>query len=733
MSTDHLLLAGGGHAHSLVLRRWVMHPHLRPKGLITLISRKSTTLYSGMVPGLIAGHYEIDDLSIDLRGLAEKAGVAFISAEIVGLDTKNNSVLLKDRPPIEFDQLSLDVGAETKCSKGFNNSLEEDSIIAIKPLPEALKWISNQDREDFLMNNDPLTVVGSGFSAVEVVLALRTRWPLRKLYLQADLLKLNRVFRPLLFYSNIVLISPLKSIKGQTLLCTGSKAPCWIEKSNLPVDSSGRVLTTQTLQVINHPNLFAVGDCGVINNHYRPASGVWAVRVAKPLAKNLERCSKNLKPVKWHPQKRALQLLGAGKTNSKDARAWAVWGDVVLGPNNWLWRLKQAIDKKFMEKFDLSEMDDSSNRTHVDMACRGCAAKFPAYPLREALRKSALSDIAKYPEDAALISSLEGSESILQSVDGFPALISDPWLNGRLTALHASSDIWAMGALVSSAQVVITLPNISIEVQKELLAQSLSGINSALEEQGAKLLGGHTLEARSDSPYPSTLGIQIALSVNGFLSGKLAPLTKAGLNLGDQILISRSIGSGVLFAAARLGKGLPRHLDDALSELAKSQHNLLKRLIKFENQKNQGSAIHACTDITGFGLLGHLEEMLSASNSLRHQAGQPLVRIKLYADLIPSFNGVLSLFGAGYSSTLAPENRKAWNLLEKNGNSLAPIELSLGSGIRYGSKEYSAILDLIVDPQTCGPLLIACSSDVAGDLITSGPWKKIGDVEHLQG
>ena len=729
MSTEHLVLAGGGHAHSLVLRRWLMYPHLRPKGLITLISRKSRTLYSGMVPGLIAGYYKIDDLCIDLRSLAERAGVALVIAEISGLDTQNNSICLNDRPSIEFDQLSLDVGAETKYPKEFYTSTSKDSIIRIKPFCKALEWIQAQDQEYFLRNKIPLTVVGSGFAAVEVVLSLRIRWPDRKLYLQADSSKLNPFFRPLLYKANISLISYLSPISGPTLLCTGSKAPRWIEHSTLPVDSSGRVLTTQTLQVIHHPKLFAVGDCGAIKNHYRPASGVWAVRVAMPLARNLERCSKKLRPLEWRPQKRALQLIGVSQINSKDSLAWMVWGDLVIGPHHWLWRWKQAIDKSFMKKFELSEMDQLSNSTSEGMACRGCAAKFPAYPLREALAKSDLSDLAQYPEDAALISSIQGSENILQSVDGFPALISDPWLNGRLTALHASSDIWAMGASVSSAQVVITLPKVSIQVQKELLAQSLSGINSALEEQGAKLVGGHTVEARSPSPDPCTLGIQIALSLNGFLSGPPTPLLKGGLHVGDEILISRAIGSGVLFAAARIGKCPQRYLDNALEELGKSQHSLLPKLFKRENQKNSARTIHACTDITGFGLLGHLDEMLSSSNFQRNEEGKSLLRINLFADLIPSFQGVLSLFAAGYSSTLAPHNRKALQLLERNSNSEAAIELSLGSQIRSGSREHLAILELLVDPQTCGPLLVACPSDFARDLIVDGPWQKIGTVE----
>ena len=122
------------------------------------------------------------------------------------------------------------------------------------------------------------------------------------------------------------------------------------------------------------------------------------------------------------------------------------WGH----PPCW-WRLKQRIDRAFMAGFQRpAAMADAA-----PMACRGCAAKLPAQPLAAALERVGLGG---QPEDAAR---LPGSEELLQSVDGFPALVSDPWLNGRLTALHACSDLWACGAAVSSAMATVTLPMVS--------------------------------------------------------------------------------------------------------------------------------------------------------------------------------------------------------------------------------------------------------------------------------
>ncbi len=92
MLSDHLVLAGGGHTHALVLLRWAMNPKLKPAGMITLVNQSSTTIYSGMFPGVVAGKYKIDEILIDLRSLASKAGVSFVKAEIRGMDLKKKDI-----------------------------------------------------------------------------------------------------------------------------------------------------------------------------------------------------------------------------------------------------------------------------------------------------------------------------------------------------------------------------------------------------------------------------------------------------------------------------------------------------------------------------------------------------------------------------------------------------------------------------------------------------------------
>ena len=669
-----LLLAGGGHSHALLLKRWGMQPERRPQQSITLVNRSSTALYSGMVPGLIAGVYQRDELAIDLRQLCDRAGVAFVEAEIIGLEPEQNRLKLQGRPELHFDWLSLDVGAVSRPSAAG---------IPIKPLEASLAFLESEDPSD----PRPLRVIGAGAAGLEVVLALRRRWPQRELQLQQRSGQLDPGIQEVLQRARIALIEDNTPHSGPSLLCTGSLGPAWLATAGLPVDSDGRIRTDRCLRVEGHPSLFASGDCAVISASPRPASGVWAVRAGRTLATNLEAACQGQPLHPWQPQRQALQLIG-----SHEDAAWARWGHWRLGPSPLWWRLKQSIDRSFMAGFERP----AAMANAAPMACRGCAAKLPAQPLAAALERVGLGG---QPEDAA---SLPGSEQLLQSVDGFPALVSDPWLNGRLTALHACSDLWACGARVSSAMATVTLPMVSAEEQQELLVQTLAGIRSVLDEQGAELIGGHTMESRSAPPVPASLGIQITLTVNG--NSPKSPWLKTGLRPGDALLISRPLGTGVLFAGTMTGATKATDLDAALKGMACSQHVLLGQIEPIRE------GIHACTDITGFGLLGHLGEMLQNS---------PGLTVELDGSAIPAYPGALDLFKRGVSSTLAPSNRTAWRWLE------GPVQLK--------QPPSAGLLELLVDPQTCGPLLLACSSATAAQLTQNGPWLQIGSATAAHG
>ena len=502
-----------------------------------------------------------------------------------------------------------------------------------------------------------------------------------------------------------------------TLACTGSWGPGWLAAAGLPLDSRGRLLTEASLRVQGQPRIFASGDCGVIASQPRPASGVWAVRAAPVLAENLERLlagsdrnssssssgnSGNQELRQWRPQAWALQLLADGGVAGAP-RALASWGPLTLGPSRWLWHWKDRIDRRFMALFEAPAAMAGGGA----MACRGCAAKLAAAPLAAALErlaqdksaqtKSELNQPAAKPspiprDDAAVIGQTAHGELLLQSVDGFPALVDDPWLNGRLTTLHACSDLWACGARVDSVLALVTLPAAAPNLQVDLLHQTLAGVQSVLEPLQARLLGGHTMEAR-DGIKPEA-GLAVSLSANGLVApehhwpkGPLAP--------GDVLILSRGLGSGVLFAAAMAGAARPEWLDAALALMQQSQAPVVEILA--------AHGCRACTDITGFGLLGHLGEMLASAPAPK------ALRVELIAEAIPSLPGAIELLQTGYASSLAPANAAALNLLEEQ--VMLTSSAASQSATHQSAANKTALLGLLIDPQTCGPLLAALPAE----------------------
>ena len=320
---------------------------------------------------------------------------------------------------------------------------------------------------------------------------------------------------------------------------------------------------------------------------------------------------------------------------------------------------------------------------------------------------------------------LNSNKILIQSVDGFPSLVSDPWLNGRLLAFHSCSDIWACGGSVISAQSVVKLPSSSNNLQQELLFQVLEGINSALTIQGAKLIGGHTLESRKRSEEPFSLEIESSLTVNGIIDDKKYFWSKGGMQKGDQILISRSLGTGIIFSAFMKGQVKSYVLDSVLREMNKSQHNIVNYINQLTTINPSSKVVNACTDITGFGLLGHLSEMLESTNSDQLKMNLEPLKIILELDNIPVYNGVKELIDKGFESTLAPSNEIFLKNIEGDKN----LRFELISQDFASSRSfYNTMLKILVDPQTCGPLVVSCSSIYSAKLIQEGPWIKIGFV-----
>jgi len=252
---------------------------------------------------------------------------------------------------------------------------------------------------------------------------------------------------------------------------------------------------------------------------------------------------------------------------------------------------------------------------------------------------------------------------------------------------------------VESVQALVTLPQAAPPIQEDLLVQTLAGVRTVLEPLGARLIGGHTLEGRDGA------GLSLALTVNGRVAASTdsppatspaQPWPKGPLRPGDALLLSRPIGTGVLFAAAMAGAARPAWIDAALAVMQQSQAPLVALLAAHD--------CHACTDITGFGLLGHLGEMVAAGAP---GAQGTSFRVELDGAAIPALPGVVELLERGFASSLAPANAAALALLE------GPIQLrSAGEG--PGASRTAALQGLLIDPQTCGPLLGALPAERAG-------------------
>ncbi|MGC1889821.1 MAG: selenide, water dikinase SelD, partial [Stellaceae bacterium] len=364
------------------------------------------------------------------------------------------------------------------------------------------------------------------------------------------------------------------------------------------------------------------------------------------------------------PQKRALALIGTG-----DEQAVASRGPLVAyGPR--LWQFKEWIDRRWMRRYrELPEMQPEPGED--PMRCGGCAAKVPAAVLSRVMGRlhpatsGAVMIGLDSPDDAALIS-FPGAPPLLQTVDFFRAMVDDPYLFGRIAATHALGDIYAMGGTPESALAIATLPPARPPIVEHDLFHMLRGGLDVLEPAGAVLIGGHSAE-----------GAELAL---GFaVTGRPRPgklLRKAGLAVGDRLVLTKPLGTGVILAAAARGLVSSLLVEAAITMMVQSAASAAACLLEYRAS--------ACTDVTGFGLLGHLLEMLRASE----------MDAVLDPEAIPALDGALPLLGSGVTSSLHADNIAALAALDP-------------------TAQLHQIAPLLIDPQTAGGLLAGVPADRA--------------------
>lgn len=367
-----LVLLGGGHAHVGVLAALAEQP--LDGWAVELVTPYRRQIYSGMLPGWVAGHYTVDACAIALDSLAARAGVGFHHTFAVGLDLARNTVHGADGEALHFDALSIDTGPVADLSR-LPGSAEH--ALSVRPIerfiaawPELVARIAGQ-RGRF-----DLAVVGAGAAGVELAFAIQHRAAIEgwshlfvnlvgsdDLPLAGTPAATRRHAARLLKQRGIAWLGPRRASHLDAglvhfaaglplafdgcLVSIGAAAPAWPAAAGLATDDPGFIRVGPTLQSLSHPHVFAAGDVAAYASA-RPKSGVYAVRAGPVLAHNLRAYCMAGELQLWTPQSRALYLISTG-----DRYALATWGGWSWS-GRWVWRWKDHIDRQFMRRYGTS-------------------------------------------------------------------------------------------------------------------------------------------------------------------------------------------------------------------------------------------------------------------------------------------------------------------------------------------------------------------------------------------
>ncbi len=703
--TRDLVLIGGGHTHALLLRKWGMNP--LPGARVTVINPGPTAPYSGMLPGFVAGHYSRSDLDIDLVRLARFAGARVILGAVDEIDTDQRHVHVPGRPPVAFDVASVNVGitSDMPALPGF-----ADHAVPAKPLGVfAARWSA------YLDSTGPasVAVIGGGVAGVELAMAmahaLKTKGrparitliddssaltatspkaaaTIRKAMAGLGIDVLEGVSIKEIAADHVALVDgrqiPAEFVTG----AAGARPYGWIQHTGLDLHE-GFIRVNGQLQS-SDPAIFAAGDCAHLTENPRPKAGVYAVREAPVLFNNLRAALGTGTMQRYAPQKDYLKLISLGGKSALAERLGTSFSGALM------WRWKDHIDQNFMNKFrNLPAMATPAlPRAHAagmtealgeKPMCGGCGAKLGRGALRgalSALPEPSRQDVTALPgDDAALLTT--GNARQVLTTDHLRSVTDDPVLMTRIAAVHALGDIWVMGAAPQAATATLILPRMSSDLQERTLSEIMQTASDVMRDAGAEIVGGH-----------SSMGdeMTIGFTVTGLCAKD--PITLAGGRPGDVLILTKPIGSGVMMAAEMAGRAEGATVAQAYEMMTQPQGAASRILAE----------AHAMTDVTGFGLAGHLNGLCEASDC----------GAVLDLEAVPVMPGAIELSDAGIQSTLFADNR-----------SIAP-ELPMDGKAA-----------LLFDPQTAGGLLAAVAPEIADKLLedlraTGYPAARIG---HLTG
>ena len=691
---NNIVLLGVGHTNAHVVRMWKMQPLAGAQ--LVCVSNFPVATYSGMLPGVLAGQYPVSAMEIDLVRLCQSAGARLIVNEVTGLDLDRGRIEFRDRPPLPYRLLSIGVGSQPTFADVEVAS--DDALLAVKPMQTFLPRLQERiDAVEKLKPNQPvrIAIVGGGIGSIEIAFCLNQRFKKSgNANVELSLVTGGKRVGAGLSDSAAQIVQEQLEEKGiavhagnrvkrvnadsielnngdrvdadAIIWATGASAPKLLEKFDLPKDERGFLATRRTLQVVDHDRIFAVGDTGTITDDPTVKAGVFAVRQGPILWDNLRRSLWKRQLVNYVPQRRFLKLV-----NTADGKSIAEYSKITRY-TKWAWRLKDRIDRRFMamyQNYEPMPMTDDGQELDSDevMRCLGCGGKIGSELLSEVLSELDIPDHPdvriglKNPDDAAVMTTHDNQVTV--TTDFFASPVEDPYLAGRIALLNSASDCFVMGAQPTGALAIVQLPLGHPRGQLEIMRELMAGSVEELRKMDATIVGGHSIEGPRLLAGYTILGRQLT-----------DPMTKGMLNAGDHLVLSKPVGSGVALAALMQCR-LPGPSYLPLVDTMLQSNQIALRLI------TEG-LVSGITDVTGFGLAGHLAEMLKSSG----------LSAEVRMSDVPVLAGCQELMDEGIESTLTPDNRIV----------ASKVDLQIPD---VKSTRYTALFD----PQTCGGLLMGVS------------------------
>ncbi len=723
-----LVLLGMGHTHAHVLKEWASE-RLESTELVCIAS-SSVSTYSGMLPGVLAGQYAPAAMELDLVRLCATVGATLLTDPVTGVDAERGRVLFEGRPPLAYDLLSIGIGS-VPATEGV--TIASDRVVFIKPMVgflERLRAALVRAMRQRGTRPVRVVVVGGGAGGLEVAccvprfvervagegvvrlelaivhgsgglpngFATSTQERLREALRQRAIVVHagSRVSR---IDDGIIHREGGASVEADVILwATHAAAPPLLSQVDLPKDERGFLRVDECLRSTSGRPVFAVGDTASFASRPLAKAGVYAVREGPVLWENLKRQLRGQPLQAFRPQKDFLRLLNLGDGTAVGEYA----GRVFAG--RWVWRWKDRIDRRFMEMFSIERVGAMTRRMAARnstpavaatgarreergeatrrMRCVGCGGKVSSGLLSAVMaqlkipaRPEVLVGLDQ-PDDAAVLRFAPG-QVVAATTDFFTSPVPDHYLAGRVTALHALSDAWAMGAEPVAALATVVLPEGTFDAQYRVLLELLSGSLRELQAAGATLVGGHTVEGPQVS-----LGFTILAQQDP--AGLLA---KQAVRPGDRLVLTKALGVGTLLRAFSQGRCEARWWESMVAAMLVGNGSAVAEARRH--------GVRGATDVTGFGLAGHLLEMLRDSGC----------GATLHLPSIPLLPGAAELWreGGDRLSTMDQENR-------------AVFAAECPWARRSETRQPPALL---FDPQTCGGLLMSVPADQLDALLVA--------------